>query len=238
MHAPRTRRALAGLVVVTFLLAGCSSGSSSDGGDGSPVPDDGASAATEPGTAAPSSDLAALAFSLDDLADGEQHVEPVDSTTVSEGSYTMQFCDFPMPSEAARLERSQVQVLDDGFAAVASTEAVRYEPDTAIAAMNEIRTAFIDCPEDEAVDNGEGDLVTYTAMPIDEAELADLTSDHVGAEITATDADGEVTTSVLIFQRRGDVIIAIEGPDRDRALELANAAGARLAAAEGSEVGD
>lgn len=226
------RRVLTATALVALLAtAGCSG--SSDDGSSSAAPDD-AAAPTGPVAAS----LEDLAFDDDDLADGEQPVVPADGTVVSDASPSLAFCGIDLPSEADREERARVQVVDASYAAVASTEAVRYAPGASATALNELRGAFIDCPEDEPIDVGEGELVTYDAVPIDDAELDGLTSDHVGADITATGADGDAASSTIVAQRRGDVLLVVEGTDHDRVVALATAAGTRLAAADGASVGD
>lgn len=231
-------RAAAGLwASAVLLLAACSSGGSSDGGlrgsdrDGSPP-------ATGPAASGGSGSLEDLAFDEGDLADGEQAVVPADGTSVSDASPTLAFCQIELPTEAERQARHRVQILDDGHAGVATTEAVRYPTGASSTAINELRSAFMDCPEDEPVDIGEGELVTYDAMPIYEPELDGLARDHVGADITATAADGTVEESTVVVQRRGDVLIAVQGTDHERVVELATDAGRRLQAADGAVVGD
>lgn len=240
MHPPHRRHRLAAAVVLAMLLAACSSGGSSSDGAPAGSPDGGSasSSATEPAPApGGSGSLEDLAFDASDLADGEQSVVPADGTAISDASPSLAFCQIELPSEATREARHRVQVLDADFGPIATTEAVRY-PSGAATAMTELRGAFIDCPEDEPIDIGEGELITYDAVPVQEDELGGLTQDHVGADITATAEDGTVEESTIVAQRRGEVIVIVEGADHDRVVELATTAGARLQAADGSAVGD
>lgn len=238
MHALLRRRSLVALLALLFAASACSSGGSSDGGSPDAGTSGSSSSATEPAAAGGPAALEDLAFGEDDLVDGEQFVVPADGTAVSDASPTLEFCQIDLPSEADREARHRVQVMDSQFAEIATTEAVRYPSGTSAAAINELRDAFTDCPEEEPVDVGEGELVTYSAFPIDEAELGGLASDHVGADVTATTEDGASSESAIVVQRRGDVLIAVQGPDRDRVIALATAAGARLEAADGASVGD
>lgn len=241
MPAPLRRHPAAAAVALVLLLGACSSGgSSSDGSSASSGAGSsgGSTSATEPASGGGSASLEDLAFAEADLTDAEQFVVPADGTTVSDASPSLEFCQIDLPSEVEREARHRVQVLDAGFTAVATTEAVRYPTGGSLRAMTELRGAFMDCPEDEPVDIGEGELVTYDAVPIDDAELAGLARDHVGADITATAADGTVEESTVIAQRRGDVLIVVGGTDHERAVELATTAGTRLQDADGSAIGD
>jgi hypothetical protein len=59
----------------------------------------------------------------------------------------------------------------------------------------------------------------------------------VGADITRTSHDGTETHTAMVFQRRGDLLVATIGQDRARVLALAGAAAQRLEAADATLVG-
>ncbi len=117
---------------------------------------------------------------------------------------------------------------------------MRYEPDGARQAVEEMRTAFIECPEDKPVDSSVAGVptMTYDAFPLPEDDLQQVASDHVAARLTVTDDAGKEAVLFAVYQRRGDVMVATYGDDEARTLELANAAGKRLAAADGGNVGE
>lgn len=232
LHLRSAAAAAVALAAALVLATGCSSGSSSDGSTST-------TAAGNPSTGEPEPTdpvLEALALDDADLAEGEQAVVPTDGTSVELASPTMEHCGVALAADGQRVARHRVQVADEAFAPVASSDAVRYEDGAGIGAMTEIRGAFIDCPDGAPVEI-DGQQVTFAAMPMVEDELDGLADDHVAADVTVTTPDGE-TEVRMVFQRRGDVVVATIGPDAERVLALANAAGARLEAADGADVGD
>lgn len=224
-------RRLATALLSLCLIGGASACSASGGSDrgGSPSPTGGNTGAF----------LEGLALAKSDTRSGETIAPRPDGTGVT-GVMTMDYCDRPFPSEGLRTDRRQLNLMDAAGTRIASGEAVRYETGGARRAVDEMRSAFIECPDGRPVGSSVAGVParTYDAFPLMEDDLQQVASDHVAARLTMTDAAGKDTVYFVVYQRRGDVMVGTYGHTEDRVLELANAAGKRLAAADGSDVGD
>lgn len=234
----RGRAPIAAALLALTLLAGCSgSGSGSEAGIGSS-----GGGVTEPdATAADTELLAALAMTAEDAAEsgdgGSVGTIPGADDIAYAGNTS--YCAILRTTDSDLEARANRQLRDAEGRYLADNEAALYAPGAAAKTMNEIKGAFIDCPEGELVDPpGGAPPAVYEAVPITEDRLTDLASDHVAATVTVTPEKMQVSTRTIIYQRRGDVIIATFSEDEDLAVELANAAGKRLAAADASAVGD
>jgi hypothetical protein len=228
----RVGAAVAAVVLVGVALGACSS-SGSGSSDGSAS--DGPTAAAE----GPASLLAGLVIADDDVRDGETAADRERGTEV-DTQVTLDYCGVQFPSEALRTGRHQIDITDATGEIVGSNEAVSYEPGGARQAVDEMRGAFIDCPEGAFIESTVEGVppISFDAFPLMEDDMPDVAADHVGARVTYTEEGGEPAVTYFAFQRRGDVMIASYSNDEARVLELANAAGRRLAAADGDAVGE
>jgi hypothetical protein len=233
-----TRSTVVRILVASLLLcvAGCGTSGGSEGAGVTTT-----SAATEPAeTTVPAQEIVdALVIDASDLHAGEE-VADYEAATDAVGQVTLDYCGSEFQTEGERTARHQTAIVDAKGDQIASNEAVAYTDGMAEAALDEMRSAIADCPSDEFTQaNVEGvPALKYRAVPLPEADLADLAQDHIGAKITYSDEAGTSETTYFIFQRRGNVMVATYSSDQARAQELANAAGKRLAAADPGEVGE
>lgn len=125
----------------------------------------------------------------------------------------------------------EVAITDAGDAPVASSRVdIIDHPFNAASHLNVLRDVLIHCGDHPAVAGAAAD-----AFPIDEAELDGLADDHVATTVT-TIVHGNPTTSTLIQQRRGRVLVTTTSHDQARAIELAKSAAARLEKAKSYDV--
>lgn len=225
-------------LVLLVAVAGCSTTGSGNDARAGDTSADATSGSGEP------IDLADLVTTRDELHPGETMTAPPVARKLGVGS--LGYCGLPFPSEDLRTARHQVTIRDEDKRWAGVTEAIRYQPGGAAQAVNDLRSAFIECPEDEFITPPSRDGTTnpdavphrYDAFPLMEDDLPGVARDHVAARATFTERDGSSTRSFIVLQRRGDVAIVCIAPTEQRALELANAAGRRLAAAPAGSLGD
>jgi len=218
-------------VVLALACAGCSASGGSDG-------DEQRSTTTEDIARDEQAFLAALALDRSDVRRGEE-AELIDGGDEVAGQVTLDFCGAAFATESHRLARHQEAILDGTGEYVGGTEAVRYEPGQAARAVDEMRDAIASCDPDELSDSTVGGVPAMRILsePIDDSLLPDVADDHVAIVATASMEDGTQQQGSLIYQRRGDVLIGSYDPGNDRAVELANAAGRRLAAVPADQIG-
>ncbi|MCU1497840.1 MAG: hypothetical protein JWM47_1793 [Acidimicrobiales bacterium] len=230
----RPTSTLAALVLATALMVGgCTKGDGPDAGktDGSTTTS--AKAATDPALV-----VQTLVIADDDLRDGER-TDLMEGGTLTTGSVTLDFCGYPFTTEDDRTARRQEVISTTAEDYVGSNEAVFYRPGQAATAIDEVRQAIAACPKDEAVGSkveGVAEMV-YATTPVAADDLDGLADDHVAVNVVATPTGGDALERTFIYQRRGDVLMASYAIDPARAIALAEAAAARLAAMPPADVG-
>lgn len=251
------RRKLVLVAMATVLAAGSVACTSSAGSDADPAPTStsasptGASStttaetstttigSTDPAerTAEPEDIVASLTPTDDDIQDGEQ-VELREQGDAVDGQVTLDYCSHDFRSESSRIARRQVNIGGPEGEPTGSVEAVLYDGGAG-SAIDEVRAAIADCPQDELVDpviEGQPPYV-WDAVAIPESELGELAEDHVAVTVTVTPEEGGPLTQTGIWQVRGDALIATYAPDEARAIALAAAGNARLQAAAPADLG-
>jgi hypothetical protein len=229
MHRTAGRTLTLAAAAATLALSACSAG----GGASDAGPHRSTTTVAPPTTSGTGRVLDALVISESELRDGEALQQREDGKG-ADGYVTLDYCGYTFESEGERTDRRQVDVVDDSGDQVGSSEAVSYGSGGAERAVAEMRAAIEQCPPDEYADSTvEGvPRLKFRAEPVPEDQLTGVADDRVAAEVTYTDESGKTDATTLIYQRRGDVMIASYSDDPDRAIALAVAAGKRLADAD------
>ena len=242
------------LVALATAMVGCSSGGGSDAdpaatttpaaaaaaaaADSTSGSTSGSTAAPEGRTSEPDDIVAALVPTDDDLDDGEQ-VRLREGGGEVDGQVTLDYCGYQFVSESSRSARLQVNVEGPEGDPVASVEAVLYAGGADVA-LNEVRAAIEDCPDDELVESTVAGVpaLRYADTPIPEDQLGDLAEDHVAVTVTATPEDrrpGDPDRGLPAPQRRPGGHLRTRRSEGPR--ELAASAAQRLAAANPGDLG-
>ncbi len=183
-----------------------------------------------------------VSLTQDDAAEGAI-VAPYEGGAEVFGRVSLDLCYGDFPSETLRSGRNQVGMFDVGGGAQVSSEAILYPtPADAEQAMDELRTAAADCP-DEPVDPPQQDREPLT-WQFDDAPDADW-ADQPGVArqayaFTATSPAEETVRSTATYLQRGRMILALystppdspsavlrNAPDQERFVAVM---GSRLAA--------
>lgn len=246
------RRQLVLMATTVVLATGAAACSATGSGEG-PTPtsagsatttsaaDGGGATTTEPDgpverTAEPDAIVASLAPTEDDLEAGEQLTLRERGDEVDD-QVTLDYCGLDYASESSRLARRQLSIISDEEVA-ASVEVVLYEGGADVA-LDELRDAIDQCPEDEFVNpviEGQAPLI-WDDEPLPDDDLGDLAEDRVAVTLTVTPEEGDPQVMTAIWQVRGDAMIGTYAADPDRALALAAAGNERLEAATPADLG-
>lgn len=226
-------RRAAVILLSVLVLTGCSASGNSERGGGSATTEVGPVPGGDPAF------LAGLGIGDGELRDGEQ-AALIDYGDQVDGQITLDFCGATFRTERERVARNQTAISDADGQWAGASEVVRYEPGRAAAALDEVRDAIASCDPDQPADSNVDGVPTayWTSTPIDDDLLPDVVEDHVAVDVTITAEDGTSQRSAFIYQRRGDLLVGTYATATDRAAELANAVGRRLAAAPADRVGD
>src|SRR5262249_53602375 len=150
-------------------------------------------------------------------------------------------CGADFPSEALRTDRLQHAATNSSGKRVVSDEAVRYRSASAAAqALTELRNAISGCdPSTFQSSHVEGvPPLQYDLVPLPESRLKGLAQDHVGFVATLTSQTGKTESDVLIFQRRGALLVGIYGAIPESTLPFAQVVATRLGALTGDQAGE
>ena len=176
--------------------------------------------------------VTALAVDEDDLETGEaRSIVDQGEPEYEEEPSTLGYCSYQLINEGSRIQRLEVH-LADGDDVHATIDAALYTPGRAMAALRELRAGEMRCATGPVPPMRWEDATepsTWSAEALTDDTTTDLTDDHWARTITRTPAGEEPQVTTVIAQRRGDAIVVVSSPDRDRALALAATAADRLA---------
>ena len=155
------------------------------------------------------------------------------------GQVTLDYCGGYYPSEMIRIARYQTTIVDKAGHPIASQESVYYPVDGAAEALQEMRAELLACDPDEYVpsDVAGNPAVRTRATPLPGGDLVGLMPDNLAFTARLTDRSGKTETDVEIFQRRGQVMVAIYGSTVPLTEHLAKLAAVELAALSPDQVG-
>jgi hypothetical protein len=157
------------------------------------------------------------------------------------GQVTLDMCGADFPSETLRTDRLQHAATNSSGKRVVSDEAVRYRSASAAAqALTELRKAVSGCdPSTFQISHVEEmPPLQYALVPLPESQLTGLAKDHVGFSATLTSQTGKTESTVLIFQRRGAMLVGIYGAIPETTLPFAQVVATRLGALTPDQAGE
>jgi hypothetical protein len=127
------------------------------------------------------------------------------------GEATLDLCNGTFPSESLRTARLQVAALDDQGTPALSTEAVLYsKPDAAAQALTEVQSVAANCPKAPVTSPvGEPTLTTTFNPPPDGDWTRTEGVDRLAYDITTTDQTGQTAHDVVVYLRRGRVLMGV-----------------------------
>jgi hypothetical protein len=239
----RISKTLTLAVFVVLMAAACSSG----GGSAKSASSSSESTSSEPtssssaqASVAPQDVLTSLALKDGDLPAGVT-LRLIPGGDQVEGQVTMDMCGADFPSEQLRTNRLQEIAKDASNVTVVNDENVRYRSSQgADQAMSEVRQAVSECDPSQFVNSHVSGIppLQYQLVVIPESQLSGLAQDHFAIAATLTAQSGETHSSVLIYQRRGAMLVGIYGPTVDQLLPFAQIAATRLAALSATDAGE
>jgi hypothetical protein len=152
--------------------------------------------------------LATVGLLAGDVSDGARVALAADGTSL--GQKSLNYCQAPFPSEAAREARRKVELLDAAGARTGvSTEAVLYRTSAdAAAALEELTSADATCPSPRTITFSGHDLV-LTRIGSEDVPTVGLTAvpDRVLISTLVHDTTAAVTYQVRgVYQVRGRVL--------------------------------
>jgi hypothetical protein len=124
---------------------------------------------------------------------------------------TLDLCNGTFPSEAVRTARWQVAAIAANGNTPLSTEAVLYRSVPAGAkAMAEVREVAAECPDEPVVSPVGGPTVTTKFNSAPDTKWGDTPNvDRAAYDLTATNAQGGSIHSVVVYLRRGRVLMGL-----------------------------
>ncbi|PZS19726.1 MAG: hypothetical protein DLM54_06475 [Acidimicrobiales bacterium] len=127
------------------------------------------------------------------------------------GEPTLDLCNGRFPSESLRTARLPVAAVDDQGNPALSTEAVLYaKPETAAQAMSEVQSVATNCPRAPVPSPvGEPTLSTSFNPAPDKGWAQTPGVDRLAFDFTTTDQAGQSTHDVVVYLRRGRVLMGV-----------------------------
>ncbi len=128
-------------------------------------------------------------------------------------------CNSAFPSESLRSERLQVVAVEPQGRALLSTEAVLYtNPSAAMQAFSELATVTAHCAETPLASAvGDPVITTVSGTAPDAAWPQTPTVDRLAYSLSTTNQAGRTHKSVVVYLRRGRVMLAVFFPMSDGA---------------------
>ena len=215
---PRWLVAVAVVVVLVVGAIGFAVGASTRGESGSSNaaaskrPNASANRATPvvPSPSPSSSVLAPLVVATADVS-SPLSVQLVPDGNIVAGQPTLELCNSAFPSESLRTERLQMVAVEPQGRALLSTEAVLYtDPAAAMQAFSELTTVTRRCA-DTPLASAVGDplITTVSGAAPDPAWPQTPNVDRLAYSLTTTNQAGRSHRSVVVYLRRGRVMLAL-----------------------------
>jgi hypothetical protein len=139
-------------------------------------------------------------------------VLPITGGDQVEGQVTLDLCAATFPSEDLRRSRLQVSAVDQsGNGLGLGTEAVLYKDEAATEqAFRELRSARDKCPDRFVQGNQEVPPLKYQFEPAPDTTWADVAGvTRLAFRFTLTDEQGQTASALIVFLRRGRLLVGV-----------------------------
>ena len=151
-----------------------------------------------------------LSIQQTDVSD-EYTVTLFPNGTDAQGVPTLDLCAATYPSEALRLARRQVAVVDGEQRLLLSTEAVAYrDPDATAQAFKELREVRASCPPEFRPNDSGSQVLSTFADDLDTNWAPPPTGvERLAYDVIMVYDSGEVSRTLAVYLRRGRILLGV-----------------------------
>ena len=187
--------------------------------------------------------LERLPLTDDDLPPGFRFVTIPGGNRVR-NQVTLDFCGASFPSESTRVARLQQSALDASgkpIRGIRGQEVVLYDSaGSAEQAFREIRNAVAECPSDRFVGSRVAGVppLRYEVAPNAPGTIEDIAPDHIVLQFTVNGRSGMSQDVVIVYQRRGRVLVGLYGSELDAIRPFASIVARRLVTLSQADTGE